>query len=183
MVYKLYELTDEEIKIVENMKKKSKNIELYKEFYFFEIQRKHELNNAINLPILIISLIVSINFYLWNLEMDNCFMLCAILISSITILALLYAVYYLILSFSNFFRSHIYEEIANAKDIYDYEQKVKSDYSIYEEYIKENFAKCAGNNFEINKTRTEQLAKSKNGILVSLITTLIFCVIFTLTTI
>lgn len=154
------------------------SLELYKEFYFFEINRKHELNNAVNIPILILSTIVSIHFYLFSQTMDCCTFYVGKLISIITALGIIYSIYYLISSFSNFFKNHTYREIAEMKTVYDYEIKNKEDKTEFENYLKEEFAICASHNFIINKHRTEDIAKSKKGIFVCLISTFLFSIIY-----
>lgn len=154
------------------------SLELYKEFYFFEINRKHELNSAINIPILILSTIVSINFYLYNQTMNCCTLYVGKLISIITALGIIYSIYYLISSFSNFFYNHTYREIAEMKTVYEYEIKKIEDKNEFENYLKEEFANCASHNFIINKQRTEDLAKSKKGIFVCLISTFLFSTIY-----
>ena len=93
------------------------NIELYKEFYFFEINRKHELNNAVNIPVLILSSIISINFYLFSQTMDCFILFLGELLSCITTLGMIYSIYYLISSFSNFLKNHTYREIADMKTV------------------------------------------------------------------
>lgn len=154
------------------------NIELYKEFYFFEINRKHELNNAVNIPILILSTIVSIHFYLFNQAMDCCTLYVGKLISIVTAFGIIYSIYYLISSFSNFFNNHTYREIAEMKTVYDYEIKNKDNKNEFENYLKEEFANCASHNFKINKKRTENIAKSKKGLFVCLISTFLFSIIY-----
>lgn len=46
-----------------------KNLDIYKEFYFREIDRKNELNNIINIPILIITGIVSVQYYFYSQQL------------------------------------------------------------------------------------------------------------------
>jgi hypothetical protein len=154
------------------------SLELYKEFYFFEINRKHELNNAVNIPVLILSTIVSIHFYLFSQTMDCCTFYVGKLISIITALGIIYSIYYLISSFSNFYKNHTYREVAEMKIVYDYEIKNKKNKIEFENYLKEEFANCASHNFIINKQRTEDIAKSKKGIFVSLISTFLFSIIY-----
>lgn len=154
------------------------NIELYKEFYFFEINRKHELNNAVNIPILILSTIVSIHFYLFNQSMDCCTLYFGKLISIITIFGIIYSIYYLISSFSNFIKNHSYREIAEMKVVYEYEIIQKNNKNEFANYLKEEFANCASHNFLINKQRTEDIAKSKKGIFICLISTFLFSIIY-----
>jgi hypothetical protein len=154
------------------------NIDMYKEFYFFEINRKHELNNAINIPVLILTLIFSINFYLLNQKFTNDIICIGKCLTIITILSVCYSTYFLISSFSNFAKNHHYMELTNMKEILSYEEENKNNSLIFQQYMKEEFSKCAAHNFLINTKRTEDLANSKKGIFISLITTFIFSIIY-----
>lgn len=151
---------------------------MYKEFYFFEINRKHELNNAVNIPVLILSIIVSIHFYLFNQSMNCCILFVGKLLSSISILGMVYSIYYLISSFSNFIKNHHYREIADMKSVFEYEIKKKENKVEFDNYLKEEFAHCASHNLKINKQRTEDIAKSKKGIFVCLISTFLFSIVY-----
>lgn len=89
--------------------------------------------------------------------------------------SVLWTIYFLFSSFSNFFKNHHYLELGNTKNIYDYDE---SNSNIdFKKYLKEELANCSGHNFEINKIRTEDLANSKKGIFFALIATLIFSII------
>jgi low affinity Fe/Cu permease len=100
------------------------------------------------------------------------------LLSSITVISMIYCIYYLISSFSNFIKNHKYREIADMKKVYDYEIKNKENKNEFDNYLKEEFAYCASHNFKINKQRTEDIAKSKKGIFVCLISTFLFSLLY-----
>ncbi|WP_339835856.1 hypothetical protein [uncultured Flavobacterium sp.] len=161
-----------------NKKKFVENIELYKEFYFFEINRKHELNNAINLPILVLTLIFSINFYLLNQELSEKIVCVVKLLTFISFLSITFSIYFLISSFSNFAKSHSYLELANMSEVLSFDEAHKDSVFEFQKFLKEEFAKCSSHNFTINKNRTEDLANSKKGIFISLISTFIFSIVY-----
>ena len=154
------------------------NIDLYKEFYFFEINRKHELNNAINIPVLILTSIFSINFYLLNQELTNDVLCIGKFLTVLTALSVCYSIYFLISSFSNFAKNHYYMELTNMNEILNYEEAKKTNPLEFQKFLKEEFSKCSSHNFLINKKRTEDLANSKKGIFVSLITTFLFSIFY-----
>lgn len=162
-----------------------KNIEFYKEFYFKEIDRKNELNNLINIPILVVTTIISINFFLFSQKLNCNILLFGKFISIINLVSVLYTTFYLLKSFSNFFKTHRYKELTNMNKILNYENELNdeqenesdADY-LFLEYLKTEFADCATHNFLINKTRTEDIAKSKKGIFISIIITLLFSIIY-----
>jgi hypothetical protein len=162
-----------------------KNFEFYKEFYFREIDRKNELNNVINLPILIITGIISVQFYFYNQKIENSIVIYLEVLSLICAISVIYSTYYLLKSFSNFFKNHIYKELNEMKSIYSYEkelikeQEKKEDAEmLFSEYLNEQFSDCASHNFLVNKIRTEDIAKSKKGIFISVICTSLISIIF-----
>ncbi|BDB52149.1 hypothetical protein [Flavobacterium ammonificans] len=159
-----------------------KNLEIYKEFYFREIDRKNELNNIINIPIIIITGIISVQFYFYSQQIENSLKIYLEVLSIISALSILYSIFYLLKSFGNFFKNHSYKELNEMNSIYKYErelikeQKKTADAeSLFLEYLNEQFSDCASHNFLINKTRTEDIAKSKKGIFIS---TILFSIIF-----
>ncbi|WP_291104070.1 MULTISPECIES: hypothetical protein [unclassified Flavobacterium] len=162
-----------------------KNLEIYKEFYFREIDRKNELNNIINIPILIITGIISVQFYFYSQQIENSLKIYLEVLSIICALSILYSIFYLLKSFGNFFKNHSYKELNEMNSIYKYERelikeqtKIADAESFFLEYLNEQFSDCASHNFLINKTRTEDIAKSKKGIFISIICTILFSIIF-----
>lgn len=162
-----------------------KNLDIYKEFYFREIDRKNELNNIINIPILIITGIVSVQYYFYSQQIENYLKIYIEFLSLISLLSIIYSVIYLLKSFSNFFKNHSYKELNQMNTIYNYEielikeqAKIKDAESLFLEYLNKQFCDCASHNFLINKTRTEDIAKSKKGIFLSVICTILFSIIF-----
>lgn len=162
----------------EKKREQIENIDFYKEFYFFEINRKHELNNAINIPVLILTLIFSINFYLFSQDLKTEIVCFCKMLTLISIISVSYSIYFLISSFTNFFKNHFYLEVANMLEILKFDEANNGSRNEFQKYLKEEFAKCSSHNFEINKRRTEDLANSKKGIFISLITTFIFSIIY-----
>lgn len=149
-----------------------KNLEIYKEFYFREIDRKNELNNIINIPIIIITGIISVQFYFYSQQIENSLKIYLEVLSIISALSILYSIFYLLKSFGNFFKNHSYKELNEMNSIYKYERelikeqkKIADAESLFLEYLNEQFSDCASHNFLINKTRTEDIAKSKKEFL------------------
>jgi hypothetical protein len=167
-----------------------KNLEIYKEFYFREINRKNELNNVINIPILIITGIISVQFYFYSQQMEIYIKIYLEVLSIICALGILYSIFYLLKSFSNFFKNHSYKELNEMNSIYKYEKELINEQdkiavaeNLFLVYLNEQFSDCASHNFLINKTRTEDIAKSKTGIFVSIISTILISIIFLITNI
>jgi hypothetical protein len=155
------------------------NIDLYKEFYFFEINRKNELNNAINIPVLILSVIVSIHFFLFSQKMNCSILIFGKVLAVFTFISMIYSVYFLLKSFSNFHKLYEYREMPLMTEVYLYEKGVDKK-ETFEMFLIEEFSECTTHNFEINKTRTEDLAKAKRGIFYGILLTFLFSIIYIL---
>lgn len=171
-------------------KKEINTLDFYKELYFKEIDRKKEFDNLVNLPILIYTTIVAINLFviekytkeLLDLYCTNYFVKVLV---SITLGSIVYSLYYLLKSFVNFPKSYIYKEIGNPKEIFDYELNLREEQETLEDaellmnnYLKNSFMDCANTNFLINQNRLEYYAKSKNGIFLGVISTILIIILY-----
>lgn len=153
----------------------------YKEFYFKEIDRKHVLNNAVNLPIVVISAIISIYFYLFNQNLDFWVNVIGSITAFIVLFILLISMFFLFRSFTNLTKGHSYREIADMQTVLNYEkeliqnitekEKINLD---FEKYLKDEFAACSAHHFHINKKRTVDIARSKRLLFIAFIFTVIF---------
>jgi len=163
---------------------------IYKEFYFREIDRKHELNKAVNIPIAVISVIISIYYYLFNQRLEDWVYSLGVLSSFIVFFLLFICIFYLFRSYSNLFKGHKYKEIANMNEVLSYEKKLnklsktpKKAKTKFEKYLKDELADCSAIGFEINKKRTEDIASAKKLLFVAFVFTVIFSVCHFLKTI
>lgn len=163
-----------------------KSTDFYKQLYFREIDRKHQLNNDINIPILLLSATISIQTFLYSNEISGNTLKFFLVFSAITAFFGLYTLLYIFKSFSNSFKSHTYKEIADAKNYYDYELELRKklndrDTKInFSQHLTKELSDCAGHNFQINKNRTEDLSKAKKGIFFCVVFTLFLCVTFSI---
>lgn len=159
------------------------NTDVYKEFYFKEIERRNQLNDAVNLPILIISGITSIHVYFYS-QLPKEHLLIFILFSILAFLSGLYSLFYLLRSFSNFFYNHKYQELADMNLFLEFEQKLlnseikDSAFEKFENHLNNELADCHKINFAVNVKRMEDIAKSKKGIFWAIVFTLIFALTF-----
>lgn len=149
--------------------------DFYKEYYFYELKRKDDLYNMINIPLLIITAIISIHIYLFKYYKNFKIISVEGLFVAITFLLICLTVFYLVNSYSNKLKAHSYKEIAGMNDLYQYKKQLsKEKESSFYEDLKEKLAECSQHNFEINKNRTEQIAKAKIFLILSIASTLIF---------
>lgn len=149
--------------------------DLYKEFYFYELKRKDELFNMVNIPLLIITMLISTNIYIYKLYEKFKIISFEGLSIGLTFSLVCISIYFLVNSYTNKLKTHQYKEIAGMNDLFQYKKQLsKKNENEFVENLKERLAVCSQHNFEINKYRTEQIAKAKIFLILSISTTLIF---------
>lgn len=154
-------------------------IQFYKEFYFKELSRKVELDNAINIPIFIISTIISINVYYLNTSKG-------VGIYILTPLAFINSIYVVISiyriseSYFNLGEPYKYSELEGMNEQIKYD-KSENKAVPFEDHIEESLANAAGINFKINKERTEKIAECKKILFKIIMITLIATVFYIFT--
>jgi hypothetical protein len=154
-------------------------IQLYKEFYFKELSRKVELDNAINLPILIITSIVSINVYYVKTCQGIGYYTVHFLAGVISFF-LLKCLYKLSKSYFNLGEANTYSELEGMNEQFNYDQ-LENKAIEFELHFEKSLAIAAGHNFKINKSRTEDLAKGKKDIFISVFITIISTFFYVIT--
>mgnify|MGYP001038044828 CR=1 FL=1 len=161
------------------------NLNLYKEFYFREIDRKNDLNNAINIPILVITVIISIHFYLFNEVLNPNVLDFGKVLGSINFITIIVSMLFLIKSYSNFYIMHTYRELSDMGNYHQYEESLNSELGDaklaqmeFESHLVAEFSECAKHNFNVNKKRTEDLAKSKKFLFFAVFLTIILSIIY-----
>lgn len=162
-----------------------KNLELYKDFYFRENDKKNHLNNSVNVPILIITAIISIHFFLFSQNLKGDILIFGKIISSLNFISTIISLYFLSKSFSNLISTHTYREVPNMGEFRKYEidlikeqGKASSAQILFELHLVNEFSKCSAHNYIVNKNRTEDLAKSKITLFISVFLTIIFSLVY-----
>ncbi len=164
------------------------DVDFYKELHTRELNRRKEIEDGINVPIGLITLLIGLISYFIKEEnsfLQNCFSKILIVL---VIIFLLISAFFIVMAFNNFLNSFEYEYLPNPKELYNYEIKVsdfnftvkKSEQEDFSSYLKENFASIADYNKKINDKRSEYLANSKKFIILSLIFSIILIIIFIL---
>lgn len=151
-------------------------IQFYKEFYFFENKRKDDLDGKVNLPILIISLIFSIHFFIFNQPIPENFLMIAGILSLINLIFVLFSIYFLQKSYSNLSNSYWYKELDSMKNIKKYRTELEKAQKegakeYFDEYVKDELANCASENRQVNISRTENLGRCKQFLFISILFT------------
>lgn len=154
-------------------------IQLYKEFYFKELSRKIELDNAVNMPVLTITTIITLNTYFIKETTDsvNKFI---IFLSVGVFISITISLFKLAKSFFNLGQTNVYCELNNMETYYKYQKELKevNKESEFDIYIEERFALCAGHNFEVNKSRTVDLAKGKRWLFYTIALTFLSSLVY-----
>lgn len=172
-------------------------LEIYKEIYQKEIERRGELNNDVSIPIGIISILATgYFFYISNFDFklyDNLLLhklntLFFVILLTIGVIILLKSIYFLLKSYTLFRKKNIYYYLASPNEIEKYycdyekyfidtgslsdEAKLKANDEL-EKYFILAYNRTSMNNTSINDERATYLHNSKRYIVYSLIILLI----------
>lgn len=166
---------------------------LFKEFYFKERDRRYTLNNEINVPVLVITAIISVNVYFFTKGFNSDFKIIFYVFSTIVALSLISAIFYLGKSYISFPYGYEYIEVKGMQEYLDY-YKYKNDidngtikieneksYPEFDEVIETNIVAAAESYYKINKERSLNLYYSKNLVFFSILITIILSVFYILT--
>jgi hypothetical protein len=161
------------------------NLELYKEFYFKEIDRKHELNNSINTPMAIIAGIISLHVFVFTQKNLELIFLLEI-IAALSFYFVLSAIFHLSKSFTNHGKKHSYREMNTMSNFRSYDLYLKSEEKktadkTFLTFFEEELADCSSHNFLINKDRTETLANAKKELIRSILCSILFSIAYVIT--
>lgn len=166
------------------------NVDFYKELHTREQNRRKEIDDGINIPVGIITLMIGLISYFFQ-EQSNFLKECfSKFLIFIIILSLLIASFYISMAFNNFLKGYEYEYLPKPMELFDYENEIsefnstvkKVERENFEFYLKENFAKIADFNKSINDKRANYLSISKKLIIVSLLFSLILVLYFIIKT-
>ncbi len=155
----------------------------YKSIYDRELTRRMDLDNSINIPITILTLIIGLNsFYPDKYFFKNMFFELGIVQIMIIIIGLmiLISAFFLIRSYNNFFKGFAYRNLALTKEIRKFETEQIPIYNaklieetklIFETELIERIIAVTDNHTIFNDKRSLDLYKAKTFIIISLILT------------
>jgi hypothetical protein len=152
--------------------------ELYKEHYFFEINRKHELTKELNIPIGVLTILGGAIIYFFN-EIPRIvglarFVLVIFLIASLVFFLL--TIYFLIRSYYGY----TYRYLPTSEELRDYRERLEQYYQTeshnlagidaeMESYIRAAYARCAHKNTINNDSKSGYLYKANGFLILTLI--------------
>lgn len=157
--------------------------QLYKSLYDRELNRRKDLDAAINLPITILTILIAANSYLIG-KLDTVYQTNIILISNI-ILALilvsfLISIFFLTRSYNNLFKGFGYRNLGFTKEIRDFElnaipkyneQVDKKEKLSFEKIIIDKLTHVTDDHIIFNDKRSLDLYKARTFLLITLILT------------
>lgn len=160
--------------------------EFYKEAYYQELSRKDVLEDALNIPLGIISAVIAALYYFfssydYHLEGGLEFVLKILFLVLMTgsVLFILSAIYFLAQSYNNGLKGHPYKYVDKFEDINTYYNNLKNYHaqnqtpnqlqSDFEDFLGENFMIAVTNNVFQNQTKTAYLHKAKVNLVRSII--------------
>ncbi len=155
------------------------NTDIYKQFYMKELATKTELNNAVQMPIFLLTTIISFHVFLFTKISDRTLEL-IVIESAINFCILIRSLYYLNKSYFNLGNAFSYAETAGMDVIFKHQVSLENQNkeSHFEPYFERQLATCAGINFNLNVQRTKDLAKAKKAIYFSIFLSLIASIIY-----
>ncbi len=154
-------------------------LSFYKSIFDKEQNRRNELNNAINQPITLVTVLVGLLYFIYNKVDLKDFSF----INSIIIIILIYSicsflicVYYLALSFNNLLKGFEYKDFPKTDELFNYNKQLE-DYNLkvnenekinFDDYLVEKYVEYSASFVAINDKRSLYLYMGKKSLIVIL---------------
>ena len=151
--------------------------ELYKGLFEREQIRKKELDDSINIPIGLITLIVGLLSYI-NKDFIFSYKDFSSYISVIIFVLLFIGIYFLSKSYNNLFKGFNYVNLPHTKKLRNYEIELEDNKEeSFKLYLTNNFADISDINGKINKARLLDLYKVKTTLIISIVLSVLIVLI------
>lgn len=158
--------------------------QFYKSLYDRELNRRKDLEAAINLPITILTILVASNLYLNGKENygKGILILFSTIFSGLIAISFMISIFYLIRSYTNLFKGFAYKNFALTTairkfeliDMPNYNEQVGSNEQInFEKLIIEKLTEFTDDHIIFNDKKSLDLHKAKTFIIVTLVLTAI----------
>lgn len=164
-------------------------LSFYKSIFDKEQNRRNELNNSINQPITLTTILTGLLYFIYG-KIDlfgSSFLNYVIVILLISSFALLLAsIYFLAISFNNLFSGFEYLDLPKTKELFDYQKEIevyntKSDEEKkvnFDDYLIGKYVKYSDNFIEINDKRSLYLYKTKRILIAALAVEMVATICF-----
>jgi cytochrome b subunit of formate dehydrogenase len=157
--------------------------QFYKSLYDRELNRRKDLDSAVNLPITILTILVAANSYLIGKETgihQKCLIIFSNIILALLLVSFLISIFYLIRSYNNLFKGFGYRNLGLTKEIRNFEVNEIQKYNAqvdekeklnFETIIIEKLAHYTDDHIVFNDKRSLDLHRAKTFIIVTLVLT------------
>jgi hypothetical protein len=166
--------------------------EFYKELYFKENERRQEVVNSLNIPIAIITALSSASYFFitsFNYKIESFLFGIFVTLISLTVICLLFAIYFLIRAFSDLTKGYEYSGIPYTNELYNWNKNLEDHFEEYKNdralaiehytlFITENLVKHTEHNMYVNDKKYGYIYRSKKYLIIALILTLITLIPF-----
>ena len=168
-------------------------LDLYKELYHKENDRRGEIQNSLNIPIAVLTALSTVTYYFmitFDYRVETFLNFIFITIVSLTIACILISVYHLVRAFTEFTftRSYEYTGLPYTKELYDWYEQLKEHFQVhgtdgdarthFNEYLEKSFVEHVDHNMFVNDQKSRFIFQSKRWMVFALILTLISTVPF-----
>lgn len=160
------------------------DFEFYKSFYDRELQRRFDLDNALNIPIgLIAILLATASYIISNLSKDDSIVIYWIILSitGVSVILILIAIFSLARSYNDLFKGFKYLNFATSTEWRDYQKQLESfnnnpetkEKLDFENEVIKKLNSYTDSHIKINEFRQVQLRNAKSWIIISLLLLLV----------
>ena len=164
--------------------------DFYKSLYNRELQRRFDLDNALNIPIgLIAILIASASYIISNIKecLNSGLFWIVIILTLIAVICIIIAIVFLSLSYNRMFRGFRYKNFETSSQWRDFQKQVEShniqypeDHMDFDDEFIKKLNIYTDSHSEINNKRQKNLREAKSFIILSLIFLLVALIIVVL---
>jgi hypothetical protein len=140
--------------------------ELYKELYNNELERKNSIESSLNIPIVIITGLISTAFYIgttFDYSLERFLSISFVILLNASSLFILIAVYFLIRAFNNLTSGFEYNYLPYGTDLEDYYERLKEFNDGDENRTKEDFKRYLTDKFNEQFDKNAFINDKKSG--------------------
>ena len=168
------------------------NFEFYKELYHKENERRQEVLNAFNIPIVIITALTTAIYFAttgFNYSIGGLWTYFFIMLSFVSLGCLLFAIYYLIRAFIDFKKGYEYTGLPYTKELFDWHKQLDEHYAsnngtkedsdkYFKNYLIESLVNHVDHNMFVNDQKHRFIFQSKRLLVMGLVLTLLSLIPF-----
>jgi hypothetical protein len=155
------------------------DIPFYKAIFDRELDRRKDLDDAINQPVTVSAALIALLYFLYsdahNIDNHTLLECLIIILIYLSFLGFTVTLFFLAQSYNNLLSGFNYQEPPSANDIREYEKKLEAYHQdknekkkAFDDYLLRTYITCASEYTKINDTRSRRLYYAKRTIIASL---------------